>query len=141
MGMPSKHRISVGVLLVFVAFCGLATWLAKLWLIREKREPRWTFALIGPMDIDRDGRDDRAAVREMIMRNGGYVDYDLPLSGEAVGRLEPDTQWYIESPVPKGAAAPAEFVKAKRRAISEARANGTRPMPLHRALGALNYGK
>ncbi len=39
------------------------------------------FALVGKLDINRDGRDDRADVIRMIEASGGVVEYDLPPPG------------------------------------------------------------
>ncbi len=41
------------------------------------------YALIGKMDINRDGRDDRQDLIRMIQASGGIVDYDLPPPGSA----------------------------------------------------------
>jgi hypothetical protein len=47
------------------------------------------FALVGKIDVNRDGRDDRADLIRMIEQSGGYVDYDLPPPGvdRTPGRL------------------------------------------------------
>lgn len=39
------------------------------------------FALVGKLDINRDGRDDRADLIRMIESSGGVVEYDLPPPG------------------------------------------------------------
>ncbi len=39
------------------------------------------FALVGKLDINRDGRDDRADLIRMIEASGGVVEYDLPPPG------------------------------------------------------------
>ena len=36
------------------------------------------FALIGKIDVNRDGKDDRQDLKRMIEDAGGIVDYDLP---------------------------------------------------------------
>ena len=36
------------------------------------------FALIGKIDVNRDGKDDRQDLKRMIEDAGGVVDYDLP---------------------------------------------------------------
>jgi hypothetical protein len=47
------------------------------------------FALVGKIDINRDGRDDRADLIRLIEQSGGYVEYDLPPPGvdRTPGRL------------------------------------------------------
>ena len=36
------------------------------------------FALVGKIDVNRDGRDDREELKRMIQEAGGVVDFDLP---------------------------------------------------------------
>ena len=55
------------------------------------------FALIGKIDANRDGTDDRAAFKRVIEAAGGSVDYDLPApeDGQEVGKLAPRIDWYV----------------------------------------------
>jgi hypothetical protein len=39
------------------------------------------FALVGKIDVNRDGRDDRADLIRLIEQSGGYIEYDLPPPG------------------------------------------------------------
>ena len=65
--------------------------------------PAWSpndpmrFALIGKMDVNRDGRDDRADLKRMIQAAGGIVDYDLPPpeAGKESGKLTGRDSWYV----------------------------------------------
>src|SRR5262249_11313873 len=65
--------------------------------------PAWSpnepmrFALIGKMDINRDGRDDRADLIRMIQAAGGIVDYDLPPpgAGKEQGKITGRDAWYV----------------------------------------------
>ena len=65
--------------------------------------PAWSpnepmrFALIGKIDINRDGKDDRADLKRMIEAAGGIVDYDLPPpeAGKEWGKLTGRDAWYI----------------------------------------------
>ena len=43
------------------------------------------FALVGKMDVNRDGRDDRQELRRMIEEAGGSVDFDLPPATDGEG--------------------------------------------------------
>jgi hypothetical protein len=137
--MSLKPRCSVRTLLGIVAACAIGAWLVKAWLF-PNRVPGQHFALIGPMDIDRDGRDDRAWLRWMIIRNGGTVDYDLPVAGPALGATSAQTNWYVvDSRVTlkeSGRAVP--FATAQAKAIKLARLDGIRPMPIERLLARLN---
>jgi hypothetical protein len=54
-----------------------------------------SFALVGKMDIDGDGVDDRDTVRALIEQNGGKVAYELLPTGNSVGKLSIDTQWLV----------------------------------------------
>jgi hypothetical protein len=100
--------------------------------------PGQHFALIGPIDIDRDGRDDRARLAWMILRNGGTVDYDLSVAGPASGAIRPLTTWCIydlfQSP---GSKLPAPFLKAQDRVIKQLRRDGIPPLPLEKRLARL----
>ena len=53
------------------------------------------FALIGKMDMDGDGEDDRETVKAMIESNGGLVTLDLPPDGKVTGELTMDTRWLV----------------------------------------------
>jgi hypothetical protein len=65
--------------------------------------PAWSpnnpmrFALIGKMDVNRDGRDDRADLIRMIEAAGGIVDYALPPpeAGKESGKLTGRDAWYV----------------------------------------------
>jgi hypothetical protein len=92
--MSFKPRLSLRTLLAIVAACGVSAWLARGWYY-PNRMPGQHFALIGPMDIDRDGRDDRARLAWLILRNGGTVDYELPVDGPASGAISPRTTWCV----------------------------------------------
>jgi len=120
--------------------------------------PAWSandpmrFALIGRIDVNRDGRDDREDLKRMIEAAGGIVDYDLPPpdAGREKGKLTGSDAWYvIDERMPfrevygKGktvtANENAEFLKKQSEAIREARLNGVRPMPIERLLPFLGY--
>jgi hypothetical protein len=136
--MALKPTVSVRTLMAIVAACGIGACLVKGWLF-PNRIPGQHFALIGPMDIDRDGRDDRARLTWMIFRNGGTVDYDMPVAGPASGGISPGTNWYvIGNTWPVGSRLPASFLKAQSKAAKQARLVGIRPMPLERLLALLN---
>ena len=109
------------------------------------------FALIGKIDVNRDGRDDRNDLKRMIEAAGGIVDYDLPPPevGKESGKLTGRDSWYVideriafqEVYTPKAVTAneTAEGLKKQSEAIREARLNGVRPMPIERLLPFLGY--
>ncbi len=53
------------------------------------------FALVGKMDIDGDGTDDREKVKWMIAEAGGLVTFDLPPDGKSTGELTAETRWLV----------------------------------------------
>ncbi|WP_406700067.1 hypothetical protein V5E97_14615 [Singulisphaera sp. Ch08] len=123
--------------------------------------PAWSpnepmrFALIGKMDINRDGKDDRADLIRMIEAAGGIVDYDLPPpdSGKERGKISGYDSWYVIDDPDKrpplvtyqnrredlGTAEYADFLKRRSDAIRIARDNGVRPMLIGRLLNFLGY--
>ncbi len=135
--MSFKPRLSLRTLLAIIMACGICARLAKGWLY-PNRIPGQHFALVGPIDIDRDGRDDRGRLKWMILRNGGTVDYDLPVAGPASGAIRPRTTWYVydlfQAP---GAKLPATFLKAQDQVIKRLRHDGIPPLPLEKLLARL----
>jgi hypothetical protein len=123
--------------------------------------PAWSpnkpmrFALIGKLDVNRDGRDDREDLKRMIMSSGGIVDYDLPPpeAGKESGSLSGRDAWYVyddpderppfvlEFKTGKEGTTndQMEFLKKQSDAIKEARLIGVRPMPIGRLLTYLGY--
>ncbi len=65
--------------------------------------PAWSpnnptrFALVGKMDVNRDGKDDREELKRMIHEAGGVVDFDLPPLeiGNETGKITPRIDWYV----------------------------------------------
>jgi hypothetical protein len=120
--------------------------------------PAWSpndpmrFALIGKMDVNRDGRDDREDLKRMITAAGGIVDYDLPPpeAGKESGQLTGRDAWYVfDDRMPfvlefktgkEGTTIEQEeFLKKQSEAIKEARLLGVRPMAIGRLLTYLGY--
>lgn len=111
-----------------------------------------TFALIGKMDVNRDGRDDRHELIRMIEEAGGRVDYDLPPPdlGKETGKLTARIDWYVtdertplrdifSQPSETTLTEMAQFDKKRGEVIKEARLNSIRPMPIGRLLTYLGY--
>ena len=110
------------------------------------------FALIGTIDVNRDGRDDRADLKRMIESGGGKVVYDLPPpgAGQETGELTPLVKWYVideRGPMipsrvnnsPGDAEQEETFLKKKSAAIALARDEGIRPKPIDRLLNEFGY--
>jgi hypothetical protein len=131
-----KPRISIRILMAIIVVCCVGTWLAKRWLY-PNRIPGRRIALIGPLDIDGDGLDDRVKLKAMILRNGRTVDYDLPVSAPGSGDIGPRTSWYVVGETRRGSSVPAPFLKARANAISQARLNGVPPLTLKKLLARL----
>jgi hypothetical protein len=119
--------------------------------------PAWSpnepmkFALIGKIDMDRNGRDDRGDLKRLIEQAGGIVSYDLPPPevGKETGRITGEEAWYvIDKRMPfrevygnTGVTASENdtFLKKQSDVVREARLNGVRPMPIERLLPYLGY--
>jgi hypothetical protein len=110
------------------------------------------FALVGKIDVNRDGRDDRQELKRMIEQAGGTVDFDLPPPdlGMKTGALSPRIDWYVideriplrDTYAPKTAAAEVAQEKLNTQVgevVKEARLNGIRPLPISRLLAFLGY--
>jgi hypothetical protein len=109
-----------------------------------------SLALVGKMDINRDGKDDREELKALIQDAGGTVDFDLPPPdiGKETGKLTPRLDWYVidqRSPfleAGKLAVGPAlleaRFGEHLRAVVKEARLNGIRPMPIGKLLALLD---
>ncbi|WP_337176503.1 hypothetical protein [Paludisphaera sp.] len=123
--------------------------------------PTWSpnepmkFALLGKIDVNRDGRDDRDDLKRMIESAGGIVEYDLPPpnSGKESGKLSALISWYVtddpkerpplrdafESKSDSSVAEEALFQQRYGEMVKEARLLGIRPMGLGRLLAYLGY--
>lgn len=114
-------------------------------------QPR-TYALIGKIDMDQNGSDDREDLKRLIRSSGGEIVYDLPPPGVGVeqGKLTALTSWYVlddEPPLRPGterdygatAEEIREFDTKKTQALSEARASGVQPINLSKLKRMLNF--
>jgi hypothetical protein len=121
--------------------------------------PAWSpdkpmrFALIGKMDVNRDGKDDREELKRMIEDAGGVVDYDLPppeVGTKESGKLTARIDWYVideRTPLREvfrgrsdaSIAAQSLFEKKRGEVLKDARLEGIRPMEIGRLLAYLGY--
>lgn len=111
------------------------------------------FALIGKIDMNQDGRDDRKDLIALIQAAGGTVEYDLPPPGVGAekGELTPRAAWYViderepirtpgnSSDVEKMTEADSTFHAKRTEAIRNAQRYGVRPLPIARLLASLGY--
>lgn len=115
------------------------------WNASEPQE----FALIGKLDLNQDGKDDRDDIKRLISSAGGKIGYDLVLrKGETVeeGKLSGRIAWYVDDDRPLSAealnalsVAERDFESRKSEVLREARSLGIRPLPLTRLPGTLGY--
>ncbi len=59
------------------------------------------FALVGNIDIDADGSDDRQLLRNLIVANGGVIDEEIALDGTKTGEMSINTKYLIHGKPPK----------------------------------------
>lgn len=109
------------------------------------------FALIGKIDVNRDGRDDREDLKRMIQAGGGVIDYDLPPPsvGHETGELTGRTSWYViddRTPIrsPQGRQSDIysddkAYLARRTEALQTAHLNGVRPIALERLLAQMGY--
>lgn len=83
--------------------------------------------LVGKMDIDRDGKDDRDTIKSLILQNGGDITVELKPDGRQEGALTVDTRWLVigdEFKIIGGTLEGANEIAAKKRAELEQQAKG-----------------
>ena len=82
------------------------------------------FALLGKMDINDDGADDREIVKDLIRQSGGEIDEELTAEGKSFGKMNYDTKYMVrgEKFDPNSQAQAGEF--ASKFADMEKRAAG-----------------
>ena len=101
-----------------------------------------SFGLVGKLDINGDGRDDRDTVKALIAQNGGEVSVDLRPDGRMEGNLSVNTRWLVigeEFKVLGGTLDAATEVMGKRRADLEqqAKSMGVSRINLDKLMGYL----
>jgi len=107
-------------------------------------------ALIGRIDINRDGKDDREDLKRMIQGAGGMVEYDLPPpgAGKESGKLTGLCNFYVTDNRPPLIQRDVNavvndqdkaFFQKQSEAMREARSLGITPMSIERFLIWLGY--
>jgi hypothetical protein len=109
------------------------------------------FALLGRIDVNRDGVDDRDTLKRLIELSGGVVDYDLPppREGSERGQINPRIDYYVfddsKSVFVKDQKSDAVMQEEKdfEKKLSDtkklARDNNLRPLSVDKLLGWLGY--
>ncbi len=142
----ARPRYTIAQLMAVVLFVALG--LAFLTRFHKKR-PIFThlsgrFALVGKIDVNRDGKDDRDELKRMIEEAGGVIDFDLPPAdvGKEIGKLSPRINWYVVDgrlPLRESRVPTAPLPNRMRTVLKEARLAGIRPLPIERLLAVLGY--
>jgi len=101
-----------------------------------------SFGLVGKLDIDGDGKDDRETVKALIAQNGGEVSVDLRPDGRMEGNLNVNTRWLVigdEFKILGGTLDAATEVMGKRRVELEqqAKSMGVSRINLDKLMGYL----
>ncbi|HEV3340743.1 MAG TPA: hypothetical protein VG125_10320 [Pirellulales bacterium] len=94
------------------------------------------FAIIGFIDIDGDGVDDRPMVRDLIRMNGGRIDAEDTQDGKQVGELNLNTRYVIlGQPPDESEVAKKAYTKLQR----DARAMGVRDLSVNKFLDQVGW--
>ena len=58
-------------------------------------------AIFGTIDLDGDGEDDRAVVKDLVTSVGGVVDAEMDALGKMTGTIDISTRFLLEGKIPK----------------------------------------
>lgn len=58
-------------------------------------------AIIGGIDVDEDGSDDRDMIRDLVRMSGGTIDAEDTPDGKEVGQITQDTRYLIQGKIPE----------------------------------------
>ncbi|MCA9246744.1 MAG: hypothetical protein KDA42_06500 [Planctomycetales bacterium] len=106
-----------------------------LWQPGQRRH----FALVGPLDIDADGRDDRDLVARLIERSGGVIDEELTAAGDRQGGMTIDTRFLVIGRVPSESNARREFMETYGQMIERADQLAVERISLTKLLDLVGY--
>lgn len=98
------------------------------------------FALTGLMDIDNDGRSDRALIRRLIGLNGGVIDAEVDDKGDRTGELSVQTRYLVAGNRPDDKAS-SKRGNADAKIRSEAKSLGLTEISVDRLLSDLGFQK
>ncbi len=96
------------------------------------------FALVGKMDIDEDGEDDRKLIQNLISLNGGVVDAAIAVDGTKTGQMTIDTKYLVRGKRPDAESSEAD-VRAYSEMLGEAQKLGVKEMDVDEFLKYMGY--
>ena len=96
------------------------------------------FALVGEMDIDGDGRDDRRIIKNLISLNNGTVDAE-DVEGEMNGRLSRNTKYLVTGETPSDAESAERARRVWTQMTNEADQLGIERISIQKLLGFIGY--
>lgn len=94
-----------------------------------------SFALVGFIDLDGDGKDDRETVRELIRMNGGRIDAEDSPEGKQIGELNLNTRYLVLGEQPHDDALSKAYTKLQ----GEALKLGVRFLPVSKFLDQMGW--
>jgi hypothetical protein len=98
------------------------------------------FALTGLMDIDNDGRSDRALIHRLIRLNGGVIDAEVDDKGDRTGELSVETRYLVTGSTPDEKTS-AKQATADAKIRTEAKSLGLTEISVNRLLSDLGFQK
>lgn len=96
------------------------------------------FALIGFMDVDGDGKSDRALVRSLILQNGGEIDAEVTDEGSRKGKLSINTRFLVQGERANEKSS-AEALQASSQMLKEADELGIEKISVERLLSDMGW--
>ncbi len=148
----TRRRLTIARLMAIIILIALGLAALKF-AVRRPSNPDILFkrfALIGPIDMNRDSQDDRRELKEIIEEAGGIVEFDYPPPdiGQRSGTLSNRIDWYVtdnrlplrelrSSNFERAVASRPDFQKRMSKVLKEARLDGIRPITIERLLSFL----
>lgn len=106
--------------------------------------PAWSpgqkihFALVGVMDINKDGVDDRELIRNIITMNGGVIDAELKNDGTRQGKLSVNTRYMVLGEKPTDSANP-KMLQEYQHMLVEVQSFGTEIISVQKLLNQMGW--
>ncbi len=97
------------------------------------------FALVGLMDLDKDGVSDLDKVRNLITVNGGVVDAELKDDGKRVGQMTVDTRYLVIGKKPDEKNKSSDYLDNYSKMIGDAKLLPIKTISLTDLIGYLGY--
>ena len=96
------------------------------------------FALVGFMDIDKDGKSDRNLIRTLIARNGGVIDAEVLDDGSRDGKITINTRYLVQGEQ-ANEKSKAEALRSYSQMIKEASDLGVETISVERLLSDMGW--